>query len=173
MRDERKIVARGNASAGASPSHFAPLPERSRPAHGVYRQINGPTIVFLTICTKDRRQYLADRSVHNLLVETWQGADAWRVGRYVVMPDHIHLFAAPTGSEIVFDNRVRFWKSRFTKSCALPEHRWHADHWDRTLRDGDGYEDKWNYVRNNPVRHGLARVAEEWPFQGELNRLAW
>jgi REP element-mobilizing transposase RayT len=112
-------------------------------------------------------------SAHQLLIETWRGADAWRVGRYVVMPDHIHLFAAPTGSEIVFDNWVRFWKSQFTKRCELTEHRWHADHWDRTLRDGESYEAKWDYVRNNPVRHGLVKVAEEWPFQGELNHLAW
>ncbi len=27
---------------------------------------------------------------------------------------------------------------------------------------------KWEYVRDNPVRHGLVASAEEWPYQGEI-----
>lgn len=173
MREKRDNIAGGNGSAGASPSRFENLPERSRPAHGVYRQLNRPTIVFLTVGTKNRRRYLACESVQSLLIEVWQGADAWLVGRYVVMPDHIHLFAGATGSAIAFDNWVRFWKSQFTKRCGLAEHCWRSDHWDRTLRSGNSYEEKWSYVRDNPVRHGLVKVAEEWPFQGELNHLPW
>lgn len=32
---------------------------------------------------------------------------------------------------------------------------WQQDYWDRQLRSGESYAEKWNYVRNNPVRHGL------------------
>ena len=149
------------------------LPERSRPAHGVYHRVNRPTIVFLTVCTKNRQRYLDCEPVRQLLCGSWAGADAWLVGRYVIMPDHIHLFAAPNGRGIPFDNWVRYWKSQFTKRCQLPQHQWHSDHWDRTLRDSESYEEKWSYVRENPVRHGLVKAADDWPFQGELNSLPW
>jgi hypothetical protein len=34
-------------------------------------------------------------------------------------------------------------------------------------------DDKWSYVRENPVRAGLVARAEDWPYQGELNVLDW
>jgi len=32
---------------------------------------------------------------------------------------------------------------------------------------------KWLYVRENPVRAGLVRSAEDWPYAGELNDLTF
>ena len=32
------------------------------------------------------------------------------------------------------------------------------------------YVDKWNYVRENPVRAGLVETAESWPYAGEIGR---
>ncbi len=98
---------------------------------------------------------------------------AWVVGRYVVMPDHIHLFAAPDRPELPLDNWVKYWKSQFTKRHRVSEHRWETDHWDTRLRKGESYAVKWEYVRNNPVRHGLVQRAEDWPFQGEIALLEW
>ena len=54
-----------------------------------------------------------------------------------------------------------------------PRHQWHADHWDRRMRNGESYEEKWTYVRDNPVRHHLVERVEEWPYQGEMNVLGW
>ncbi|MBI5495076.1 MAG: hypothetical protein HY904_08605 [Deltaproteobacteria bacterium] len=88
------------------------------------------------------------------------------------MPDHVHLFAAPHQGQHSLDAWVRFWKSQFSKRSGMPG-RWQTDHWDTRLRGGDSYARKWEYVRNNPVRHGLAAQPEDWPFQGELNVLPW
>jgi putative transposase len=138
----------------------------------VFAQPSKPTIAFLTVCTKDRRPWLATDAVHALLREVWADSSAWLVGRYVLMPDHVHLFAAPGGAGIIFDNWVKYWKSQFSKRHQDPNHRWQTDHFDRRLRDGENYAEKWEYVRQNPVRHKLAR-AEDWPYQGELNALPW
>jgi len=35
------------------------------------------------------------------------------------------------------------------------------------------FDQKWNYVVNNPARHGYVARAEDWHFQGELNVLKW
>ncbi len=48
---------------------------------------------------------------------------------------------------------------------------WQRAFWDTQLRNSDSYSTKWDYIRNNPVRHGLVEDAGAWPYQGELNFL--
>lgn len=146
---------------------------RKHLTHGLIPESNKPLIVFVTVCTRNRIPWLADSGVHDTLKTVWTDASGWAVGRYVIMPDHIHLFAAPGDMDIDLDKWVRYWKSQFTKRHGIPEHRWQDDHWDTRLRSDESYEFKWMYVLNNPVRHGLVKCADDWPFQGELNILPW
>ena len=153
------------------------LPVRKRPVHGVLRSALEPTIVFVTACTKDRVRWLATPGCHELLREIWREAAAWRVGRYVIMPDHVHLFASPADQDVSpfvsLEKWMAFWKSLFSKRKGDPGCRWQSSHWDRRLRRSESYAEKWEYVRDNPVRHGLVERAEDWPFQGELFELRW
>jgi putative transposase len=89
------------------------------------------------------------------------------------MPDHVHLFAAPGDIDLSLENWVRYWKSQFTKRSPRLKHTWQTDHWDRRLRRSESYDQKWEYVRSNPVRHGLVARAEDWPYQGEVHVLPW
>lgn len=154
-----------SGSAGASPS-------RKHPVHGVLVQPDQPTIVCVTVCTKDRVRWLNDGGVHDLLVEVWTDADLWRVGRYVIMPDHIHLFAGKYG-DISLDNWVRYWKSQFSKRHSNKNHRWQTDHWDHRVRTPADYEARWNYIYWNPVRAELVPEPDLWPFSGTIHDLGW
>lgn len=146
---------------------------RSHPAHGLLVQSSTPTLVLLTVCTKDRTPWLVTPGIPNLIIDVWRQATAWLVGRYVIMPDHIHLFATPGDGILTLDAWVRYWKSQSSKRIPNSRYRWQTDHWDRRLRSGDSYASKWEYVRNNPVRHGLVAQPDEWPHQGELNTIPW
>ena len=111
-----------------------------------------------------------------MLIAAWAEANTWLVGRYVVMPDHIHLFCAPNQIEPVpLERWIQFWKSlasrRWPRSDEQPV--WQKSCWDTQLRQGDSYGNKWEYVRQNPVRLRLVAKAEDWPYQGELNVLDW
>ena len=163
-RSEHESAA---ASTGAPPSSA-----RKYPVHGVFNLPDQPTIVSVTVCTKNRKRWLANESVHKLLVDVWVKADLWLVGRYVIMPDHIHLFAVENGN-VPFDNWVRYWKSQFTKRHGNKDHRWQIDHWDRRVRSPLGYEDAWNYIYWNPVRAGLVSEPDQWPFSGMIYDLRW
>jgi REP element-mobilizing transposase RayT len=58
-----------------------------------------------------------------------------------------------------------------TQATRLPPQRtafWQPGFFDHILRTDESYGEKWNYVRENPVRAGLVRTAEEWPYQGEI-----
>jgi REP element-mobilizing transposase RayT len=67
---------------------------------------NEPVIVFLTACAKDHRAALANATMHKLLVKAWGLAQHWIVGRYIVMPDHVHLFCSPAVHEA---ENVKIW----------------------------------------------------------------
>lgn len=111
-----------------------------------------------------------------LLLDAWRRADDWLVGRFVMMPDHVHLFCSPGGLDSCdLVTWMRFWKALVSKGWANREQQplWQTDFWDRQLRRQDSYGDKWEYVRNNPVRQGLVKRPEDWPFQGEMHELMW
>ena len=153
------------------------LPKRRSPAHPTPTELDGrPIVVFLTVCTKNRRSLLATQQVTNLLTYWWRQADAWLVGRYVVMPDHIHLFCSPCNLEAhPLKDWVHFWKAGVTRDFPMDIDKpiWQRDFWDRQIRGRESYDEKWEYVRNNPCRHGFVERPGDWPFQGELNVLEW
>jgi hypothetical protein len=45
---------------------------------------------------------------------------------------------------------------------------WQRGFFDHVLRNDESYGDKWNYVRENPVRAGLVSNPDEWPYSGEI-----
>ncbi len=157
------------AAAGNMPA----LPERKHPVHGVLISRQGVTIVFLTVCTKDRVPWLADPTVHKSLVQVWHMADAWRIGYYLLMPDHLHLFCSPYKPEFTLKAWVSHWKRAFSCVKISQAGQWQRDYWDTRLRHGHSYHDKWEYMRQNPVRKKLVTDSSQWPYQGVLNELRW
>lgn len=96
----------------------------------------------------------------------------WQVGRYVLMPDHLHLFCAPNHFPAKpLTGWIAYWKRLATH--AQGEEIWQKNFWDTQLRGHESYAAKWEYVRENPVRAGLVSDANEWAFQGEVNVLYW
>jgi putative transposase len=135
-----------------------------------------PVVVYLTVNTDKRNPILARADVHALLVQSWRRADSWVVGKYVLMPDHIHLFCAPgNGPSRTLRQWVRYWKSISSQAWPRVEDQpvWQPDCWDRQLRTGQSYAEKWEYVRRNPVRAKLVADPDDWPYQGELEILEW
>jgi putative transposase len=133
-------------------------------------------IIFLTVCSHRRKRLLANEDVVQRIINAWETANFWRVGRYVIMPDHIHLFCAPnTFPPRPLKNWIAFWKNQIARAWPHRDQLpiWQRDFWDRQLRRGESYTEKWEYVKNNPVRHGYVQRAEDWPYQGELNLLEW
>ena len=171
------------------------LPNRKHPVHlSNFERPNRPVIIFLTVCTQGRRPILAHAPMVDFLVKAWRVAQHWRVGKFIVMPDHVHLFCSPAKRDVEsVRDWAAFWKSLVSRGiqghgplgelgviriakvegCAATASLWQRDVWDTQLRSGQEYHEKWDYVRMNPVRKGLVNSAEDWPFQGELNVVQW
>ena len=148
-------------------------PGRRTPAKGVQVSLGGPNWVFLTICTEKRERWLAQTSVQRALHAIWERtATAWLVSDYLLMPDHLHLFCAPRDLNFTIERWIAFWKDRFAK--AHPDTgTFQAGGFHHRLRGGESYGEKWQYVRENPVRHRLAEKAEDWPYFGRVHQVRW
>ncbi len=150
---------------------------RRHPAHWpAHEGYNAPVMVFLTVCTSGRKPVLANPEAHEVLRSAWGMGGTWTVGRYVIMPEHVHLFCAPAE----FPPRplrewVRFWKSHAARHWPRREDAplWQRDFWDTQLRRSENYSEKWEYVSANPVRAGLVENPQDWPYQGTMNLLMW
>ena len=90
----------------------------------------------------------------------------------VVMPDHAHTILKP----VVFKSQMEYPLSKILQSIKGFSAReinrirgtkgalWQEESFDRIVRDYDEYLEKWNYIRNNPVKSGLCQAPEEYPF---------
>jgi putative transposase len=128
----------------------------------------------MTVCSKNRKYIFANTESMTAILEAWDKADYWLVGKFMIMPDHVHFFCAPgTSAGFSLKRWVRYWKSLVSLSWPRSEEQpiWQNDFWDTKIRSGDHYTEKWEYVRNNPVRQGLVTVPDDWPFQGVMNNL--
>jgi len=99
--------------------------------------------------------------------------DGWWVGHYILMPDHVHLFARPEIDASLMANWMLMWKSvssrRIAAALSFKPPIWQADYFDRYLRCAERYSEKWEYVAQNAVRAGLVRDAEAWPYRGTIH----
>jgi len=90
------------------------------------------------------------------------------VGRYVMMPDHVHLFVQGDAS-FQLSKWIGGLKRALSKVFTSPANTlWQPGFFDHVIRSDESYAQKWDYVRENPVRAGLVSSPDEWQYQGEI-----
>ena len=127
---------------------------------------------------------LADRRSNTLVDHIVALRSAFRAARrerpfvieaIVVLPDHLHAILTLPPNDADFSGRWRRIKGHF--SSALIEARlrlkrrpngdlalWQRRFWEHTIRDDRDFARHIDYVHFNPVKHGLARRARDWPY---------
>jgi len=141
-------------------------PPRLRP---IFDSYDAPPF-FVTACAFNRHPFPSLRTTHEAFVQYATRAQSFNiaVGRYVILPDHIHFFVRGD-RDFILSEWMKGLKRGISNALADSDHfRWQPGFFDHLLRTDESYGEKWNYVRNNPVRAGLARAAEDWPFSGEI-----
>jgi putative transposase len=129
------------------------MAERLRRLEQVYERC---PIYFLTAGTFERRALLANTRVHEAFVGFAEKAaerGAW-VGKYVLMPDHLHLFLVVDDTRIRLSAWVKSLKNVLSKVLrveGIDAPHWQKGFFDHVLRGSESYAQKWIYVRDNPV----------------------
>jgi len=135
-------------------------------------------IYFVTACTHERARILANPRVHEALeafAEAGPEHGAW-LGAYVLMPDHLHAFVALDDREITLSAWMKTLKNSISKvlrAGGVEASHWQKGFFDHVLRSGESYSQKWDYVRENPVRAGLVTRWQDWPFLGQPHPLEY
>ena len=135
-------------------------------------------IYYLTLCTENRMRTLANPEIHQEFTKFSERATDYYVlvGFFTIMPDHIHLFAAfcPKSPPLwKWVKALRGSLSKRIRETTGEGAHWEKDFFDHVLRSQESYLEKMEYVRQNPVRAGLVKHAEDWPYQGEIHRLVF
>ena len=94
-----------------------PLPQRKHLAHlPPVKRHNTPVVVFVTFAVQPRGDFLANDAFQAAFTGACVDADAWSVGRFMIMPDHVHLFCAPAKEpRIAIKRWSGYLKERVTK----------------------------------------------------------
>jgi REP element-mobilizing transposase RayT len=91
------------------------------------------------------------------------------------MPDHVHFLAKPQSEAKPLEDFLRDWKKwtarKLIEQQLASSPVWQPEFFDHVVRSAKSYAEKWHYVRENPVRAGLASSGEDWPFAGECEVL--
>ncbi|MGQ0591687.1 MAG: REP-associated tyrosine transposase, partial [Gammaproteobacteria bacterium] len=88
----------------------------------------------------------------------------------VVMPDHVHLLLQP--SEVapgswwslsrILHSIKSFTANQINQLLQRTGPVWQDETFDRIVRDEAEFLEKWNYIRNNPVKKGFSAAPEDW-----------
>lgn len=153
------------------------MPERNHLHRLSQVWIENP-LYFLTTGTAARRPILIQEGVPALLIDSWTASfriHGWAIGRYVIMPDHVHFFARCGPEAKPLSGFMRDWKSwtaqNIVRIAGATAPIWQPEFFDHVLRSADSYAEKWHYVSENPVRAKLANTATDWPHAGECEHL--
>lgn len=110
---------------------------------------------------------LRDSRAAAVVEENWLHFDGqYRLLAWVVMPNHVHLLVEiwqTPQSELLKD-----WKGysarRINRILGRQSKLWQDDYWDRYVRDEEHYGKVIHYIEWNPVKAGLVKSPEQWPF---------
>jgi REP element-mobilizing transposase RayT len=120
---------------------------------------------------------LRDPRVASIVEETLRSGDPhdYRLIAWVIMPNHVHVIIRRT-SRSSLPEIVRGWKGSSARAINLLLNRtgalWFRDYYDRdiSVEDEDALTRAVGYVDMNPVKAGLCRFPEDWPFSSARER---
>ncbi|MDE2223768.1 MAG: transposase [Xanthomonadaceae bacterium] len=133
---------------------------------------------FFTVVLLERRQRLLTDHI-DALRKAFASVRAQRpftIDAAVILPDHLHcIWTLPQG-DADFSIRWHAIKSTFSRSLPKIERLsarrivkgergiWQRRFWEHTVRDDADFARHMHYIHYNPVKHGHARRAGDWPF---------
>lgn len=140
---------------------------RSKLPHVPPDRVESSALFFVTICCLPRgKNQLCHDPTADMIFESTEFRQQrldWQVNLLVLMPDHLHMLVAFL-RDLDFRKVVTDWKSLLARKTGLT---WQRDFFDHRIRNHENREQKAEYIRQNPVRAGLASRAEEWKFVWE------
>jgi putative DNA methylase len=91
----------------------------------------------------------------------------YRLLRWVIMPNHLHCLFVPINDEelsSIMHSFKSYTANEANKLLSRSGTFWQREYHDRFIRDEDHYFNAIHYIDMNPVKAGLCRRPEDWPW---------
>ena len=133
---------------------------------------------FFTVNLADRQSELLVDNVASLRASVTHVMQRhpFRIDAWVVLPDHLHAVWSLPHDDDDYALRWMLIKSGFSRSIVKGERIstsrkskrergiWQRRYWEHLIRDEDDLARHVDYVHINPVKHGHAEKATDWPW---------
>ncbi|MFM2006910.1 MAG: hypothetical protein RLZZ09_2565 [Pseudomonadota bacterium] len=100
----------------------------------------------------------------------------FEIDAIVILPEHLNCIWQLPPDDSDYSTRWRLIKARF--SMAIPKTErisksrirksesgiWQRRYWEHAIRDQRDYQNHVDYIHYNPVKHGHAKAARDWPY---------
>ena len=139
--------------------------------------------VFITFVTFDRSPLLIDEKAQQILHQVWVEVakrHPFTTDAVCLLPDHIHTLLTLPENDSSYSLRIREIKRLFTIKYLETYNEitqrnpsrirkneatvWQRRFWEHTIRDERDYENHFDYIHYNPVKHSLVNKVADWPW---------
>jgi len=128
------------------------------------------TWYFITAATYNHTGYLNNDNHKSLIRDTLKSYIQkfnYRLKAWVILDNHYHvLMKIKSGNDLhhFFSQFHGFTSFRLNqKDRKRGRQVWH-NYWDTCIRTDIDFWTRFNYIHNNPVKHGYVNKFEDWPF---------
>jgi putative transposase len=125
---------------------------------------------FVSSRTSQGRALLQTERMAALFIDvlrSYMRAKKFKVHDFVVMPNHVHVLLT-LGPELSIEKAVQMMKGNFSyrakKELGYPWEIWQKGFSEVQISTEGDFVRHQNYIDENPVRAGLARSADEYPY---------
>ncbi len=150
--------------------------------HHLHRTYLPDVIYFVTTNIRYRKDFFRDENIAKVVEQSiwWKRRSQYIIYAYVVMLDHLHALFQPTKGNIsrimksIKENASRdinkFIQTSHSGDGAVAAmrgeevFRWQKGFYDHVIKDDRDLINHVEYIRYNPVRAGLCKIPEDYPF---------
>lgn len=132
---------------------------------------------FFTVALADRKSNLLTDEINPLRASFRNvlASHPFKTVAMVVLPEHLHAIWTLPPEDSDYATRWRLIKAGFSRQLPRIDtlrtslvHKgergiWQRRYWEHLVRDEDDLQRHVDYIHFNPVKHGLARRARDWP----------
>lgn len=138
---------------------------------------------FFTVVSYRRAPFLccdAARPFLHAAIDRERQDRPFEIRAIVLLPDHLHTLWTLPPHDADYSTRWSAIKAEFTRNwlalgggegdVSVAERRegrrgvWQPRFREHTIRDEDDFENHFDYIHYNPVKHGHARAPKDWPW---------
>jgi putative transposase len=130
---------------------------------------------FITLCCEHREPAFLIRNKAEWVIDALRNesvTNEFMVDAFCVMPDHLYFLAlgmAPASNLLVFAKSIK-QKTAYSYQKEHGLRLWQKNFYDHILRPDESPSRVAAYIWMNPVRKGLCKNFEEYPFSGSFTR---